>query len=664
MKNYNQPILFISILLLFFISREGFTQSSNNCNYKPPQQASNWVFGDNTRLDFIDSQSPTQIPGSYFGSGTEEAPMGVSAISDENGNLLLYSNGMNIWDGASNFVATGLNGYNGASMTSLIVPNPGNSNQYYVFTVDLFVEDVFTNGINYTIVEYVNNSYWTIVAKNLPFLSENSQKICAIQHENEKDFWIITHGLGPNKGENFYVNLFSDSLNLSPQVYKVGRMQTYDPTNFNSYNNGGGYLKASQDGTKLAQAVFHDGYVEVFDFNRSTGEISNAQSSQIGTYIGPFGIEFSPDASKLYVTTAPLNDLTNFLYQIDLDQPDPLDNPFEIDRLEMIGTEKILFGSLQLATDGKIYINKYLKSIYPYPGLGVIYNPNRAQYECNYNTIDGDTDMELVLEYGNSFAGLPAFPSSFLDIPHFYYLNQCFNDTTNFIIRNTTNLTPSWEFNDPSGLTDLSNPLYPKHVFSDSGTFNVSLTETHNNINYEFTREVTINPLPSVNIGMGSNVIYILQGSSIRLDAGEGMDVYSWNPGGSTDRYLDVDQEGIYIATVTDFNCCSNSDTVEIKFASLSFPNAFIPAGTISENQTFGVDGNVSAIAEYQFRIFDRWGKIVFETNDPLDRWDGNYNGDPLPRGTFVYSAVFTSFESAKQASIDVKDTGTVTIIR
>jgi len=665
MKNQNRSIeITISIFFILFSVLSGISQSGVDCNYKRPHQADNWVFGDNVRIDFTDISSPQQISGTYFGSGTQEAPMGVSSISDEDGNLVIYTNGMHIWDADGNIICSDMKGFVGATMTSLIVPNPTNHNQYYVFTIDLYIPGIYTDGINYTVIEWKNNSWWKVIGKNLPLLTENAQRICAVQHENGSDYWIITHGFGPNKGSNFYVNLLSDTLNVVPQTYAVGMKQTFDLSIPNSINNGGGYLKASSDGTKLAHAIFHDGFIETFDFNNATGEISNAVTSQQGTYSVPFGIEFSPDASKLYISTSPLNDVTNFLYQVDLNAADPLENPIELDRMEITGNEIIQFGALQLTPDGKIYLSKYLKGINPYPEISVIYNPNRAGESCNYNSLDGDTDAGLTLEFGNSLNGLPAFPSNYLDIPHFFYLNQCLNDTTNFIIRNTANLEPSWEFNDAAGTNIPGDPMSPKYIFSESGSYNVVLTETYNGEDYIFAENIVINPLPSISIGGGSDVIYILPGSSIRLDAGEGMDIYSWTPGGSTSRYLDVNDAGFYSATVTDFNCCTNSDTIEIRFATLSFPNAIKPSSTIVDNQAFKVGGDISAIAKYQLQVFNRWGQMIFETDNPSEGWDGNQEGSPVPTGTYVYAAVFTSFESGIQSSIDIKNTGTVTVIR
>jgi gliding motility-associated-like protein len=39
------------------------------------------------------------------------------------------------------------------------------------------------------------------------------------------------------------------------------------------------------------------------------------------------------------------------------------------------------------------------------------------------------------------------------------------------------------------------------------------------------------------------------------------------------------------------------------------------------------------------FRVFNRWGELVFESTTPGDAWDGTYKGELQSRATFVYSA-------------------------
>ena len=176
--------------------------------------------------------------------------------------------------------------------------------------------------------------------------------------------------------------------------------------------------------------------------------------------------------------------------------------------------------------------------------------------------------------------------------------------------------------------------------------------------------DLIINPLPNVDIGMGNDTIYILANSSIRLDTGEGFDIYTWTPDGSSGQYLDVIGKRFYSVSVTDFNCCTNTDDVYIKFASLAYLTAFKPSSSMAENQTFTVRGNIDAIAKYKLRIFNRWVQLIFESDNPTEGWEGNVNGSPAPLGTYVYSSVFTSFESGIQSSIDIKNTGTITLIR
>jgi len=663
-----KPLVALFMLLLFsgyYLS--AFSQGTE-CDYHRLMKADQWRFGDDAGISFNNIHSPELVSGNFFGSYTEYTPGGVSTISDNSGQLLFYTNGMNVWNNNTYIMSNGesLHGNNGATMSSLIVPNPQNSKQYYVFTVDMYVPNYYTKGINYSIVNFSNNGS-EVTSKNLPLLTENAQKVCAIKHENGNDYWIVTHGFGDNKGEWFYAYLLSDTINTTPQESHVGIKQTYIEGDMLTFNNEVGYMKGSPDGKKLALAINHDGYVEVFDFDNATGIVSNPQTSPQGLIEGPYGVEFSSDGSKLYVSTSPLNNLPNYIYQFDLTLANPMDNPFEVARMDITFDEEILFGALQLAPDGKIYVAKFNKGLVGYNNLGVVYNPNRPLAECNYNNLDRVPDTEFNLGNGNSLSGLPAFPSDFLDIPPFWSINQCHHDTTNFIIRNTANIDEAnWNFSevDPSGqVVSSSSSLNPKYIFSEPGTYNIELSEYFNSNSYTSNRSIIINPLPNIDIGMGYDTIYILPNSSIRLDAGGGYDIYQWSDG-STNQYLDVNQEGIYSVSITDTNCCSNTGSVYIKYAQLSYPTAFKPTSNITENQSFTVIGNIGAIAKYQLQIFNRWGQLIFESDNPTESWDGNYNDSPVPMGTYVYSSVFTSFESGIQSSIDIKSTGTITLIR
>ncbi len=656
MKQKGLKQLLHILTILFFSSTFALAQNTD-CDYKKPHQADTWIFGKKGRIYF--KEDPPTIAATTLDYAM---PSGSSAISDANGDLLFFSNGKTVWNKSYQVMenGTGLNGALLGGQTSIIVPNPGNNKQYFLFTSNMYLAGILTKGINYSTIDFTNKPEGVVTSKNNFLFNENTKTMCAIKHENKKDYWAIFHGFGPS-GNKFYAYLVDTSgVSSTPVVSTIGYTQTGD------LNNQVGYMKASSDGSKIAISIPVDGVVEVYDFNNATGELSNVVSSNAGAFYLPFGLEFSPNNTKLYLTTSPLlKDSSSYLYQFDITAADPFAAPTIINQFVYNATlQDSTMQGMQLSVDGKIYVTKARQSGGGLPNLGVIYNPDRDGLGCNYNELNGSGNNGMFLMGAETQGGLPDFMSDFLNIPHFYYYSQCENDTTKFEIRNKANVNPTWNFKDPAGIGFLSDLMKPRFIFSDPGEYQVELTETYNGIDYVFTEPVVINPLPSIDIGAGKDTIYILPNSSVRLDAGEGYDVYNWNPNLSSGRYLDADHEGMYICKVIDFNCCTNSDTVFIKYSKLSYPNAFVPQGNKAENQTFKVVGQISAISKYQLNIFNRWGQLVFETSDPNIGWDGTYKGATAPTGTYIYSSVFTSFESGVQSSIDIKTTGSVTLIR
>jgi len=63
-------------------------------------------------------------------------------------------------------------------------------------------------------------------------------------------------------------------------------------------------------------------------------------------------------------------------------------------------------------------------------------------------------------------------------------------------------------------------------------------------------------------------------------------------------------------------------------------PNAFTPNND-GKNDIFKAYG--SSIKEIDLRVFNQWGQMLFETNDPGKGWDGTYNGNPQPVGVYIY---------------------------
>jgi hypothetical protein len=79
-----------------------------------------------------------------------------------------------------------------------------------------------------------------------------------------------------------------------------------------------------------------------------------------------------------------------------------------------------------------------------------------------------------------------------------------------------------------------------------------------------------------------------------------------------------------------------DSVTIRVKCTDIYMPNVFNPQAPQSEyTGNFG-PRNVSIDLNY-FRVFNRWGQLVFQTEDVSYRWDGKYKGEPQPAGTYVW---------------------------
>ncbi|MEE2801391.1 MAG: hypothetical protein VX550_04320, partial [Bacteroidota bacterium] len=226
-------------------------------------EANNWYFGNGAGITFNSGNAIGLNNGNLF------AFEGCSSISDANGNLLFYSDGRFVFN--RNHLpmlnGTGLLGDASATQSGLIVPHPGNSNLFYVFSID---EEAGPNGIRYSVVDMTLDGGLGAVNsfKNILLYSPTSERITAVQHSNGNDIWIITRTSTGNEYKTFLID--NNGLNTTPISSFSG---------LNATTNVGdsiGYMKLSPDGTKLAVAYVDSRTLEIHDFNTSSGIVNNS----------------------------------------------------------------------------------------------------------------------------------------------------------------------------------------------------------------------------------------------------------------------------------------------------------------------------------------------------------------------------------------------------
>jgi gliding motility-associated-like protein len=158
-------------------------------------------------------------------------------------------------------------------------------------------------------------------------------------------------------------------------------------------------------------------------------------------------------------------------------------------------------------------------------------------------------------------------------------------------------------------------------------------------------------------VSLGEDLL-LCQYDFLQLDAGAG-DSYLWNNGANTET-IAPQLAGTYFVTVTNGNCTS-SDTIELVGdlgeSILFIPNTITPDGN-ALNDVFFVYG--SDITEFRMRIFNRWGELLFETNDPAAGWNGTYKGTLVEEDTYVYVIDYSTMCGGDTR----KRTGHVNVIR
>lgn len=119
---------------------------------------------------------------------------------------------------------------------------------------------------------------------------------------------------------------------------------------------------------------------------------------------------------------------------------------------------------------------------------------------------------------------------------------------------------------------------------------------------------------------------------------------YQWSPSWGINNstslvtQITVEQESAYILTVSNGIGCTDSDTMNLWVSppELTFMTAFSPDAN-GINETFKLlTPNFSG--DYELSVYNRWGQLVYKTNDPKSAWDGRFNGSLVEKGTYDYA--------------------------
>lgn len=371
--------------------------------------------------------------------------------------------------------------------------------------------------------------------------------------------------------------------------------------------------------------------------------IASLNSNISGGYL-PYSYLWSTGDTTLSISVSPNITTTYFLQITDLCQNDTLDSITVIvsEPKYNINNDTICTGDTAF-----VFVNDTMNNYYQWISSGAVSN------SLNSAPIS-DTYFSFI---ANDTLGCTIIDSAFVKVNSLPIIKTC-NDTTICFGDNATliaygNYNFFWE----NGVNQAINVVSP----SGDSTFGVVFIDSNMCKN---SSNVKVKVVPIPNAEIISPVDSICIGNTITLTA-TGGEEYLWNTGTAfPDINVTPFTPTTYTVTVTNIlnsTKCSDvaSFSLDVKKCNFFyFPNAFTPNGD-GLNDGFGVVGEFGALESYQIFIYNRWGKLVFTSNNPNEKWDGKY------KGTDVQGDVYSYYVIIKEKFFDQYELkGTVHLLR
>ncbi len=214
----------------------------------------------------------------------------------------------------------------------------------------------------------------------------------------------------------------------------------------------------------------------------------------------------------------------------------------------------------------------------------------------------------------------------------------------------------------PNGDTSTSESIIINQAQqSQAGNYSIKVTDTANCYKESVT-VLNIYESPKPEFAVQDTIFTV---DPIELDAGAGFASYWWNNGDITQTSW-ANTQGWYLAQVESVEGCIGEDSSYVFFSTpaelinVYFPNAFTPNGD-GLNDEFKVIISSPNIEAFSMSVFNRWGAIIFHTNDISLGWDGTYQGKMCTPGSYVFKISYnTSINSNTQPEAKI---GTVMLV-
>jgi hypothetical protein len=593
----------------------------------------------------------------YFGTGnqgirfsrTTNAPVlinqpntlgtGGSAVATDgtNGNLLFYTNGVQVFDVTHAVMpnGSGLTGNPAGNQPAAICPVPGTTDQYYIFTNSAAFPAGGTVLVSTVNMSAFGNSVFPappvgdVTLKNQPIglpPTSRSEAMLIIPHANGTDYWLITH---ENNTDNFTVTHIQPGGIFNHTIFAglSGGLETA-AGNFS-------YDSLNKRIAVVPQSANRN--ILILDFDPSSGTLSFNQfvfNSAHSLSQALYDAEWSPGGRFLYFSRLNDNGTDAQVLQFDILNPTSTLAP-------VLPVSVLRSYGLQLAPDTTIY-HLYEST----PGvfrLGRIAEPDSVAAAANYQASVFASQPDFGGRQFPSFS--PALPFT-LDVS-FVSSGNCSATPVSFY----PTVTPTadslvWDFGDGNGTSQWS----PVHTFQSGGVYTVTATAFLNGRSASFSADVTI-----IQFDIQLNLVQDTTACKCELPVNNGIppcpnntsddmrvrvDIQGGTPAsiiwsnGDVGPILTPDSAGYYFVVVTDATGCSAYAGVNIREYGKQDQRANIWYFGRNAGIDFNVQPRVAITGpvnspEGVAVISDRNGQVILST-DGQRVYDRNDNELPL----------------------------------
>ena len=443
-----------------------------------------WLLPDDQHLDF--NETPVQVR-------YAQRPIGfsgtIASICDEEGQLKMYTNGIRVVNGNNGYLENGfrinpsplidewMNSGSRVPQWAIILPHSIEEESYHIIYEAPYPiineegqQTVRVLRLHYALADFSDNNSGVLVEKDFPLIIDTLDfgKVTACRHGNGRDWWVLIPYIDANEYHRFL---------LGPDgIEDWGSIRSGE-----DMSRGLGQAQFSPDGAKYINygiPTFNNNYLTIYDFDRCTGLLTNAQTRYDTAFAYVTGIAISENSHFAYESAH------THLYQYDLTASDifatrtlvaEYDGYYAGNYPDITNTT---FSFAQLAPDGKIYLTNAGSAL----SLHILQAPNKRGYASRME--------QHVLDLPTwTYNGIPNFPYYGLGpwdgspcdtlnidnpVPEavFEYTPDSLGLAVEFFDASHYASTWEWDFGDGSpSITDQ----HPLHTYNASGTYEVCL---------------------------------------------------------------------------------------------------------------------------------------------------------------------------------------------